>query len=133
MVWLSTLSEFSKWTRAGLPGSLPTCGVQFMSRGRGRSAEQSGASAGCCRCKNMIIRSFQTKLYNVTDNADILRPSSFTPIFFSPRASVLQRDSDNDLQKVCFQIPSSLLQHPASFASFPPLSVSLHCVPGDAF
>lgn len=142
MEWLSTLSNFSKC--AVLPGSLPTCGVQFMSRGRGRSAEQSGASAGCCRCKNRIIRLHHfkqiltttftaTTLWRYTFNANILRPCSFTTIFFTPRASVSRRDSDNDLQKVVFQIPSSLLQHPASFASFPSRSVSLHCVPGDAF
>lgn len=34
---------------------LRTCGVQFTSRGTGRSAEQSGASAGCCGCRNMTV------------------------------------------------------------------------------
>lgn len=132
-----------KLDMCSLPGSVPTCGVQFMSRGRGRSAEQSGASAGCCRCENMIItlhhfKQILTTTFTATTpwrhtfNANILRPSSFTPLFFPPRFSSVT--ATMTFRKFVFRFPplSSNIQLALHhFPRSPSRSIAFPAMPSD--
>lgn len=141
--YLSTLSNFSRFTYALLAVSLATCGVQFMSRGRGRSAEQSGASAGCCRCRNMVIRLHHSKQIFRTWPSQ--RPhcdgTSSSPTFWDrpalqPYSSLLVRDFSSvtmTFRKFVFRFPPLCSNIQLALHHFPPHSVSLHCVRGDTF
>lgn len=117
-------------TPVALPVCVRTCGVQFISRGTGRSAEQSGASAGCCRGKNMTVR-----LNNLT------RPWKVTCTLTTPVTLQLQRQHVETLRLRASLLLVSLfsmvkLTFRKFVYGFPPLSsniqLGLHHLPPHA-
>lgn len=118
---------------------LRTCGVQFTSRGTGRSAEQSGASAGCCGCRNMTVRVKNLKHifgkwpshrpphdhYNF--NGNMLKRSGLE--WSSSLLVWLFSMVKMTFRKFVYRFPPLSSNIQLALNHFPPYSLSLHCVP----